>query len=551
MKYLEAGDVIIIRKRVLKKIPVIGLSLLFFMGLIVLQAQAAEFNPGCTAAELITAINAANGNAEADVINLTAGCTITLTATNNTIDGNNGLPDITTGITVNGNGGIIERNPASGDSFRIFHIASSGELTLNNVTIRNGSDPGAEGGGIFNLGNLNINNSTITRNSNDADGGGGIYNDGNAVTIINSTISDNTTNFGGGGIRIFSGTLNITDSTISGNTSENSGGGICISGTLNITDSTISGNTSGSSGGGIRIFSGTLNITDSTISGNISGTSGGGISAFGTLNITDSTISGNISGTSGGGISAFGTLNITDSTFSANRATFSGGGVLTSSLFTITASTFSRNISGYNNPGVGGGGAINFINSNTVGDVINSTFANNTAGLNGGGVRNAGTTNFTNCTFSGNSAPNGVGGGLYDDGGVTNMQNTIVAGGTCSGTIIDLGSNLCDDGSCGFGAGDNTDPMLDPNGLQDNGGPTLTIGLVPGSPAIDGVADCLGLNLDQRGMPRPVGLACDIGALEVQSRPNPIPTLSEWGMIIMSLMMAAVAILMIRKRRVS
>ena len=576
MKYFKAGDIISIRKRVLKKISVIGFSLLFFMGLLVLQAQAAVFNPGCTEAELRTAINTANGNAEADIINLPVGCTITLTATENPPnDGNNGLPSIISDIIINGNGGTIQRSAGAEDSFRIFHIAASGDLTLNNVTIQNGYNPGYGGGGIFNLGTLNINDSTITNNTiDDSWGGGGVYNEG-AATIINSTISDNTTNYGGGGIRISSGTLNITDSTISGNVSGYGGGGIsgnnASGGSITITGSTITNNEAGpggiGGGGGVSLNrSGAefVLIENTIISGNTSRDSGGGIShnnssTSAPLTVNNCTISDNETTDSGGGISSVtygsASLTITNTTFSANRATYAGGGVHTDSLFRITASTFSGNISGYNNPKEkGGGGAINFKGSAAVGDVINSTFANNTAGLNGGGVRNAGTTNFTNCTFSGNSAPN-EGGGVYDDG-VTNMQNTIVAGslgsGNCSGTINDLGTNLSDDGVCGFGPGDNTDPMLDPAGLQDNGGPTPTIGLLLDSPAINGAADCAGLTVDQRGMPRPVGGACDIGAFEVQSiSPVPVPTLSEWGMIIMSLMMAAAAILMIRKRRVS
>ena len=121
---------------------------------------------------------------------------------------------------------------------------------------------------------------------------------------------------------------------------------------------------------------------------------------------------------------------------------------------------------------------------------------------------------------------------------------------SAAGTINDLGGNLCSDGSGGLQAGH---IMLDSNGLQDNGGPTLTIGLSPQSPAINGAADCYGLSIDQRGMPRPVGSACDIGALEVQRNEtfgSSIPTLSQWGMFFMSLMLGAAALWMIRSRRI-
>jgi hypothetical protein len=96
--------------------------------------------------------------------------------------------------------------------------------------------------------------------------------------------------------------------------------------------------------------------------------------------------------------------------------------------------------------------------------------------------------------------------------------NTILAGNSpsnCSGTIADAGHNLSSDNSCVFtGAGslNNTDPMLGP--LADNGGPTLTLALLPGSPAIDAGDDSAAPPTDQRGVARPVGAASDIGAYE-------------------------------------
>ncbi len=267
--------------------------------------------------------------------------------------------------------------------------------------------------------------------------------------------------------------------------------------------------------------------------------SGGGIShndsaTVAPLTIDNCTFSNNEAGTSGGGISSMTSgsaqLTVGHSTFSQNRAFAAGGAIHVDSMFEIASSTFSANEAGYNNPGViGGGGALNIVDSDAPGTVVNSTFVDNNAGYNGGAVRNAGTTDFTNCTFWGNSAPDGEGGGIYHDSGVvdgkaasgvTTLKNTIVAGsfsgGNCGGIIGDAGSNISDDASCGLDTGDNTDPMLDSAGLVDNGGPTLTIGLVEGSPAIDGVADCTGIDSDQRGISRPAGTACDIGAFEAQ-----------------------------------
>jgi hypothetical protein len=97
------------------------------------------------------------------------------------------------------------------------------------------------------------------------------------------------------------------------------------------------------------------------------------------------------------------------------------------------------------------------------------------------------------------------------------VVNTLLAdtGDNCCGYITDLGHNLSSDDTCAFtnvGSMNNTDPKLGP--LADNGGPTLTMALLPGSPAIDAGNTSLAPATDQRGVPRPFSLAADIGAFE-------------------------------------
>ncbi|BAU23101.1 hypothetical protein THC_0709 [Caldimicrobium thiodismutans] len=232
--------------------------------------------------------------------------------------------DIVAVITIQGNGATVQRNPVFNctdygniGAFRIFEVMSGGELTIKNLTIKNGCDK--DGGGIKNAGKLSIISSTITGNSASYDGGG-IYNSG-TLTITGSTISGNRAFYYGGGI-YNSGTITITSSTISGNSAYGSvppeGGGIynTRTGTLTITSSIITGNSAGKNGGGIY-NSGTFTITNSTISGNSADWRGGGISNSGTLTITSSTISGNNAGFLGGGIyNDYGTLTITNITLS-------------------------------------------------------------------------------------------------------------------------------------------------------------------------------------------------------------------------------------------
>jgi hypothetical protein len=133
--------------------------------------------------------------------------------------------------------------------------------------------------------------------------------------------------------------------------------------------------------------------------------------------------------------------------------------------------------------------------------------------------------NVTNCTFSGNNADQQGGGVSNVWSSTLTLKNTIVAnsatGDNCSGTITDGGGNLSyPDATC---SGINLNPYLYP--LQDNGGPTETMALGPGSAALDAGDDatCAAApvnNLDQRGDVRPKGPRCDIGAIEQEPYPK-------------------------------
>jgi hypothetical protein len=226
---------------------------------------------------------------------------------------------------------------------------------------------------------------------------------------------------------------------------------------------------------------------------------------------------------SGGGLYNDGTVTISNSTFANNSATGKfgeGGGLYNDGTVTISNSTFANNSA----PNGYGGGIENY---NGTLSITNSTIANNSAsGGDGGGIYNAfSTVSISNSTIANNSASGG--GGLYDNGGTTNISGSIVAnnsapnGDNCSGTSpVSHGYNLESGTDCGFrGTGDlqNTNPQLDPNGLQNNGGPTQTIALLSTSPAIDTIPASNCPTTDQRGNPRPDGTGentCDMGAYE-------------------------------------
>ena len=289
----------------------------------------------------------------------------------------------------------------------------------------------------------------------------------------------------------------------------------------------------GVNGGGAIDSHGTLSISGSTFSGNsspaTSGTSGGAINSSGTLTVTTSKFTGNTA-QEGGGIFNQKTATITNSTFSNNTATIYGGGALLNAAGTETLAgdTFTGN------SGPGGGA----IDNDTTLNISDSTFTGNTAGGNGGGgVQNFGTTTITQSTFSGNSSPYGA--NIYNYTGFSlAISMSVVAAGVngsnCGGQapITDRGYNIDTGSSCGFSGTsmNNTQPQL--GTLASNGGPTQTMALPAGSPAVNAIpastSGCTGTT-DQRGTTRPQGSGCDVGAYELivtsgDTQPPTVPT---------------------------
>jgi CSLREA domain-containing protein len=207
-------------------------------------------------------------------------------------------------------------------------------------------------------------------------------------------------------------------------------------------------------------------------------------------------------------------LTIHTITFKDGSDNVQGGAIFNNGTLVITNSTFINNKAPV-------GGAI--YNSNVL-EVSNSTFSGNSATSSyGGGIYNAlGAMSLYNSTFSANSATIS-GGGIYNaNGAIMNYANTIIAnsaGGDCinAGQISTNTNNLVEDNSCA--ATSSGDPKL--GTLADNGGSTLTFGLLPDSPARDAGSDAVCAaapvnNLDQRGVTRPDGPHCDIGAFEAE-----------------------------------
>ncbi len=375
-----------------------------------------------------------------------------------------GALDITRTVTISGPPDPSNLTVRGNNLSSVFSI-SSGSVSISGLTITNGNNVSADGGGILNAG---------------------------ALTLTNSIVMSNTANVNGGGL-YSSNSLSLSNTTIISNTAIQGGGGIRNDGLMMLTNVKILSNTA-ATGGGILVGSGVLTLTGVTVRGNRAHGGGGGVSNFSTLNITNSTLLSNTADSSGGGISNSGAMTITNSAVVSNTATSSYGG-------------------GIEN------------NSGSV-KMINVTVSDNSTQGHGGGLASdnlGGIIELANVTVANNTAPGGMGGGIDAFFGAISLTNTIVAnnpGGNCAGAgITSGGHNLEDANDCSLAAaGDltNTVPFFGP--LANNGGATLTRALLPGSPAINAGDNSGCPPTDQRGAPRPRTAAnpCDIGAYEAE-----------------------------------
>jgi fibronectin-binding autotransporter adhesin len=384
-----------------------------------------------------------------------------------------------------------------GNATAIFAIDSGVNATLNTLTIQHGQD---------------------------SDVGSAIINDGGTLTVLNSTLRENggSGGFGEGGAIFSSSFDSDTDAT------------------LIVSNSTFTANTAGSGFGGAISADGTLIVTNSTFTDNTASVGGAIDLEGGTAQITGSTFARNQAVSTG-----------LDRAAAPKRATATVSRTGAKGKTAITRSAPTRT-DGFRQSG----GAL-FVCSCTNLVLSNSTLSGNTATVNGGAILNEGGLTLANVTIGGNSAQSG--GGIFSQtivpqavGNGLVATNTLIAGNTLTGSggsgpdvngAFGAGSlnNLIGigDGSSGLANGTNgnqvgtsagpINPLL--GALADNGGPTQTMALLPGSPAIDTGTDTVcgqpqlakaaGKQaptgpVDQRGVTRPQGAHCDIGAFEAR-----------------------------------
>jgi hypothetical protein len=250
----------------------------------------------------------------------------------------------------------------------------------------------------------------------------------------------------------------------------------------------------------------------------IGGGSGGAILNTGVLAVSDSIFRGNHGTSSAGALFNNGDATIERCSFIDNESP-DGGAIVNDGTMTVDASTFSNNRAVELFGGAGGA-----IRNNAVMELTNSTLSGNECNGAGGAIHNHGVASLTiaGSTIMGNFAQNSPGATAIFRYGAVTISRSIIAGSCGGGALTSTGDNLGTTGTCvpdslALNDGNHANLALDP--LAQNGGPTLTRLLPPGSPAIDAVrinsADCTGT--DQRGLPRVAGPLCDIGAVEMES----------------------------------
>jgi hypothetical protein len=404
-------------------------------------------------------------------------------------------------------------------------LVNQGSLTLDHVTISGNHigyyASGAYGqsffGTVYNTGALTVEDSTISDNRVNGlagwtgpNGGAGIWSTGTLTVLhtqlVNDVAEGGNTNLGytyGGAIcNYYGGTATVIACTLTGNQASE-GGGLCSvnSGTLTVSGCAVSGNSAASGGGGLSVLSGTAQVTGCTITNNTAITTGGGMDCSrSTLTLSGSTLAGNRVGGSGN--------------------TGEGGGLwvrfVTATTVTIANCTIANNSAvgyvyqGQPHPGAGGGLYVFPLPGlGGVLTVVGSTVAGNGTDGSGGGLWVGARTpmTLTNTLVAGNTAVTG-GADVFGPLLPTSAFNLIGNGDGSTGLV---------NGALGNQVGTTAapiDPRLGP--LEDNGGPTPTMALLSGSPAIDAGSNTNPSAFDQRGTgsARVVGAGIDVGAFE-------------------------------------
>lgn len=431
-------------------------------------------------------------------------------------------------ITLRGNGSTRILRSVNG-TFTGTAVTRVINVTLEGLTIEDGFTAD-QGGGMyvgfwnnFTARNVAFRNNRSTKDDANCAGGGALFIGGGSVARIESSAFTGNRANNGGGINSLRSNLTIIDSTFSDNHATHTdrinqfpdcggGGGVYIDGARNtesggpaptlIRGTRFVGNTTNNHGAGLFVglyTNESIQIDQSLFDGNITSKS---------ATKESSGTGGAIWYGSGSGTANNAVFTLTNSTLVNNRAVGQGGGLWTSAAATIANVTFTGNsaidptITDLENWRRGNGGAL-AVNNNAAVTVTNSTFAANSAGFNGGAIAGGTTVTVRNSIFLNNTGGNGW--------KIQQHCTSEMPGGNNLQYPNRQTSNW-NDYNCGANI-----PIADARleALADNGGPTPTMALRPDSPARDTANAAVCPATDQRGISRPQGGGCDIGAYEL------------------------------------
>jgi len=414
--------------------------------------------------------------------------------------------DITDDLTLQGEG-VPSLDGVSQD--RILEIFDPAVVTVDHFILINGL--AQLGGAIRSHGDLTINASSIHNNTADVppggsggSSGGGIFVEAGSTTLVNTDVFDNYADHGGGIHNFATAAFIMTGGHLTGNIASGWGGGLWN----NMASNAI--------------------LEDVEISRNTSGERGAGIYNNGSLEANLVTFTENMDATEGGGVynDENGEMFLTLAWFTNNNAQL-GGGFYNRGLLHLYQSSLT------NNSALGGQGGGAYNDGATAALLLQNTTVSSNMIVpfdipGGSGVyNNGGDLRMEFITIAYNNAD-----GISNIGGHLTIRSSILAYhalGNCAGvTGGSQGYNISDDDSCNLTEPsdlEDSDPWL--AGLAMNGGVTLNHALNPGSPAIDSGDPDRCIAVDQRGVSRPQGLACDRGAFEVEMGATPIALLLE------------------------
>lgn len=424
-------------------------------------------NGECSLREALAAANADTANADCPAGSGADTITFDPAVTSITLGS---TLELTSDVTIGGPNTVLL---SGNDTFRLIHV-SAGTATLRQLALADGGTA-ENGGAILNEATLTLDRVTISSSA--AGGQGGAVANTASLTVTGGSMSTNTAQNGGGAIvnGAPASTLTVTGTLFSDNQSNGSGGAIVAGdGDVTITRSTFTGNSATSYGGAVVCECVSFSLVDSTVSGNTAARGGGvAVAAPAISTIRGSTINGNGATADGGGVAALGDLTVVNSTIWSNTAAGKGGAIWRDHALTLVHATIAKNVA---NGGANSGGGL----------------------------------------FSNDGAPAGV------------VRNTVIAG-NANGNIaaaIGVPGVIGTNSISVIPAGKTIDDLLDPLGLQSNGGPTKTVKPTnaTGNPLLGAgdVTVCTtapASSRDQRGYGRYD--PCDIGAVELD-RTKPV-----------------------------